>query len=455
MSSFEAMSYLKRTILLLILISAELSLFAQIEYAIPFRDGNKWGWADVRTGKIMIEPVYDSVKYKHEYRTLESGNERLIYKDSKRGTVGYMKDSNNCIVKIPPIYDNFWEMEGAENLYITTLNRKRGVYQAGYGEIVENKYSRISIRGDFLFLYGFDNNSYNCGLFSLVSKKVIDTLVYRILSIGGDIWTESFESKNDVLLENTLLEDKNCKYYYLAKDMTLKEVVIGLDFRFPKPPPAPISRAPSEPRDFIAIYYCHPISQSKTSPHSEIIATSRIKYKKAFTKIKGKRYLKIGENHNGNHIIGNRKGKKFGIIKNSIIIAPEFDSISKFTPEKPLNVNIFIGYRKNSRTFIVDNEKVFESKYDFDFCTNEHYKNILNYRFSFLRIRNGDLFGFVNFYNMDNLNNSFEWKLIEPKYKDLKISWLCIWATSVLVFEAIDTNGETFFVNKDGIEFRK
>jgi hypothetical protein len=443
-----------RVIILLILIGVQQNLFAQFgDGIVPFRDGNKWGWADVHTGKVVIEPVYDSVKYEDSYSYdcvhYISYN---IYKDGKKGLIGYSRDSNKYIVKVPPMYDYFEELDTVTHLYNTCLNDKEGVYHTGYGELIENKYKYIYKFGaDLLKLKSYDKNSFNEGLFSLKTKQMIVPTKYRI---GFSfIWNESFRFKKDLYLERSLLQDEDSNYYTLTKEMKLKEVKEGVDFRFITPSPPEI-RQPCESRVFECLNpYCYNLTNSKNNHYLEVVVSTQNKYDKNYIRYGKKKFLETNNRYNNIHIVGNRKGKKFGFINKSeeILIVPEFYKIERLGTESisGLNsqLNILIGYKKNSRTLFVNSIKLIECDCDFAYC-------IIN-RHRYIRIKNGELFGFISLENLNGYRSNFKWKLIEPKYKSLEYSCFYTLRTGVLVFEATDENGETFLVNDKGIEFRR
>jgi hypothetical protein len=440
--------------MLLILFGVQQNLFAQFgDGIVPFRDGNKWGWADVHTGKIVIEPVYDSVKCEEKYYdNCVHYISHNIYKDGKKGLIGYSKDSNKYIVKVPPLYDNYDKLDTVYHLFRTYLNDKQGIYQTGYGELIENEYKYISKLGaDLLKLKSFDKNSFNEGLFSLTTKQMIVPTKYRIGFYF--IWTESFGFEKDLYLERSLLQDEDSIYYFLAKDMKLNEVKVGIDFRFI----APLIRPPCESRVFECFYpYCYNLTNSKKNHYLEVVVSSQNKYAKNYIRYGKKKFLETNIRYNNIHIIGNRKGKKFGFKNKSeeILIAPEFYKIERLRTESisGLNsqLNILIGYKKNSRTLYVNSIKLIESKDDFTYC----FVKIINIH-RYIRIKNGELLGFISLENLNGYSSNFKWKLIEPKYKSLEYSCFYTLRTGVLFFEATDENGETFLVNDKGIEFRR
>gem|GEM_PF-5802461 len=91
-----------RIITIVLLIMFPIYLFSQsqfmIERAIPFKAGNKWGWSDIKTNKLLIEPIYDSVNFDNE-------KDFIVY-DNGKASILNCENFDKCFV-IPQTANEF------------------------------------------------------------------------------------------------------------------------------------------------------------------------------------------------------------------------------------------------------------------------------------------------------------------------------------------------------------
>lgn len=121
----------KPFLLFALLITA--SCFSQT-YNIPFRKGKLWGFAD-KTGKIIIEPKYDSINPKME-------NFRwFVYKNGKTGVVNI-----EGIERLTPEYDSIFREPGHSqyNEFSVFKNGKEGYTDINGKFIIPVEYYRVS-----------------------------------------------------------------------------------------------------------------------------------------------------------------------------------------------------------------------------------------------------------------------------------------------------------------------
>ena len=450
-----------RLIVLFILIGVQQNLLAQFgEGIVPFKDGNKWGWADVNNGKIVIEPVYDSVKYDF-YK-----NVFLIYKDSKVGAISYEADRNYdkvWKVIIEPIYDEIYRLE--DEVYITVLNNKKEAYLENYGIIVPQAYhdfdycfSYISTNqyiysnGNFQFLL-IQNKEYKGGVFDIKSKKIINSLRYNVYRYGEGFWTDSFKSQAHILLKYYIFKDENGKFFYLSNFLEFKEVKEGVDFNAEK--------HKLSFRDFSS-YERFNLSWDSLDFNSNVSYFAKNSVAKYHEE-----YKLISSDWNGNPVASNREGTKYGILSKQtkmFLIQPKYDKLTTLDP-RTSNVPIcflgdfFVGHNGDKKTFFINYIKTIEDMDDYLVPVPLGYNRM---RDKFCMIyRRENLYGFLCIKYVEEMNSKdkkLEWKLFKPKYKSLVISNIYSNVRSyqqMHVFEATDENGETFFVNENGIEFRR
>lgn len=109
------------------------SCFSQT-YNIPYRKGKLWGFAD-KTGKVIIEPKYDSVNPKME-------NSRwYVYKNGKSGIVNiegleYLKAEYDSIIRVP--------VHSQYNEFLVYKNGKAGYTDINGKFIIPAAYHRVS-----------------------------------------------------------------------------------------------------------------------------------------------------------------------------------------------------------------------------------------------------------------------------------------------------------------------
>lgn len=455
-----------RVAILLILLGVQQNLFAQFgDDIVPFRDGNKWGWADVHTGNVVIEPVYDSVKYDF-YKDVY-----LIYDNSKVGAVFYDADIFNkkvWKVIIEPVYDEIYRFE--ENVYFVVFNNKKNVFLKNYGIIVSHanfdidycleykdvypdRYSNEKFQ--FLLLH---NKEYKGGLFDIKSKKIINGLKYNIHRYQEGFWTDSFKSQSEILLKDFIFKDVTGKYFYLSNSLVYKEVKEGVDFNAEK----------------YKLSFCYfPTYERIHLEWNSIDFNFDLSYLNKNTvatyyREKWSEYKIIGYDWNGRLLASNMEGTKYGILnkqRNEFLIQPKFDKLTTldprnhFTPYTPLHYNgcFLIGHNRDKKTFFINYMKVVEAIDEYLVPWGLYRKED---RLCMI-YRKENLYGFLSIEfveEMNSKNKKIEWKLFEPKYKSLEISNTYSNAHSrekVHIFEATDENGETFFVNDKGIEFRR
>lgn len=458
-----------RVVILLILLGVQQNLLARFsEGIVPFKDGNKWGWADVHTGNVVIEPVYDSVKYDF-YKDVF-----LIYKDSKVGVISYEADRNdNKVWKviIEPVYDEIYRLK--RGLYITVLNNQKGAFLENYGNIlsqahhdfdycfgyIDNNQYKYS-NGNFQFLL-MQNKEYKGGVFDIKSKKIINSLRYNVYRYEEGFWKDSFKSQARILLNHYIFKDENGKFFYLSNFLEFKEVKEGVDFNDEK---LTLSfwDFPSFQREFY---------QPGSWSFNYNISNFGRNDEKEYHIEKWRRYKLISSDWNGNPVASNRKATKFGILNKQtkkFLIEPNYDKLSMEYPSEFLKLtsDIVIGHKGNKYTIFINYVKIIEGVDKLHASNIDRFSSFNQKLDNFYIIYKKDnLYGFViiNYVKhktriYDNEVEKLEWKLFEPKYKSLEISqtYSSGWSYDKMhVFKATDINGETFFVNENGFEFRR
>lgn len=83
-------------------------------YAIPYRKGDLWGYADRRTKEILVEPIYDSVSHDFlkTYRWVPK-----VSKNGKWGLFAYNTDNKNYELVAPIKYDSIVGIGSATALW--------------------------------------------------------------------------------------------------------------------------------------------------------------------------------------------------------------------------------------------------------------------------------------------------------------------------------------------------
>lgn len=261
------------------------------------------------------------------------------------------------------------------------------------------------------------------------------------------------------MLKHYIFKDENGKFFYLSNFLEFKEVKEGVDFNDEK---LTLSfwDFPSRIREFYRLgswSFNYNISNFGRNDEKE------------YHKEKWRRYKLISSDWNGNPLASNRKATKFGILNKQtkkFLIEPNYDKLSMEYPSEFLKLtsDFIIGHKENKNTIFINYVEIIEGLDELHASSIDRSMNQKLDNF-YIIYKKDNLYGFVIFNYVkhkiriyDNEVEKLEWKLFEPKYKSLEISqtYSSGWSYDKMhVFKATDINGETFFVNEKGIEFRR
>jgi hypothetical protein len=168
---------MKKTILLVFLLSTAFG-FSQNSKLIPFVSNSKWGFSD-RNGKLVIQPVYDSVGF---FNTSSVGLKDLtfayVYQNKKMGVI----DSQSKLI-LPVTYQFVKNIRNTFHFIATTEQGKMGLVGESNQIILPFEYDAINeVVNDSYIL----NKNKKIGLADANGKIVIPVIYDQIVYMDED-----------------------------------------------------------------------------------------------------------------------------------------------------------------------------------------------------------------------------------------------------------------------------
>lgn len=394
--------------------------------SVPYVFDNKWGWADVYTNDIFIEPKYDSVDF--DYR---SGF--MVFKNGKVGLVK-CEDKNNCFEIIPTEYDKITSNKYG---YVTYINNKKGYFNFKNEKIIDNLYDNILFDDNYIFL--FNKEKYKSGVFDRKTNKQIIPLNYEIISIDYEKLAYHFEDfEKDALIKFDVFLDNNRKYFYYNSNRELKEIKL------------------KESSFFEEITNYNKITDIGVE---EVVKDDVIikgnsnfsignRYKEDKFKI-GKVKLYNSNKYFHNYLIVQNKSKdKYGLINtntDSIILNPEYDEIKIIKNHFDYYV---IAIKNQKQTLLFKDKKISENEYD-EIEYNETRDIII--------LKKNGLFGivFINRKRSYNEEENVKFIVFEPDFTSFSYSKYTNSYNDVFVLNVTNNENENYYISNLGIEYKK
>jgi len=206
--------------LFLILVFSSVLSNAQNSELIPFVSNEKWGFSD-KAGKIMIQPVYDSVGF---FNTSSVGLKYLtyayVYQNQKMGVI----DTKNKVL-LPLQYAHLRNVSNSFHFIATNDKGKSGLVAADNQQVLPFEYDAID---DIL------NNSYllkkqnKIGVADASGKIVIPVVYDQIVFVDEDDRTGKcrWRVNNDRItqyLYTAIYDDPNDEIYMTVPSVTYKD----------------------------------------------------------------------------------------------------------------------------------------------------------------------------------------------------------------------------------------
>lgn len=206
--------------LFLILVFSSVLSNAQNSELIPFVSNKKWGFSD-KAGKIMIQPVYDSVGF---FNTSSVGLKYLtyayVYQNQKMGVI----DTKNKVL-LPLQYAHLRNVSNSFHFIATNDEGKSGLVVADNQQLLPFEYDVID---DIL------NNSYllkkqnKIGIADASGKIVIPVIYDQIVYVDEDDRTGKcrWRVNNDRItqyLYTAIYDDPNDEIYMTVPSVTYKD----------------------------------------------------------------------------------------------------------------------------------------------------------------------------------------------------------------------------------------
>ncbi|EAZ94449.1 hypothetical protein FBBAL38_12165 [Flavobacteria bacterium BAL38] len=206
--------------LFLILVFSSVLSNAQNSELIPFVSASKWGFSD-QAGKIMIQPVYDSVGF---FNTSSVGVKYLtfayVYQNKKMGVI----DTQNKIL-LPITYQNIKNID--ETLHFIAINEagKSGLVSNENRVLIPFEYDRIDEVVNFSFVL---RKNKKIGLADVNGKIVIPVVYDQIVYIDEDEETKKcrWRVNNEKItqyLYTAIYNNPNDEIYMTVPSVTYKD----------------------------------------------------------------------------------------------------------------------------------------------------------------------------------------------------------------------------------------
>lgn len=396
------------------------------ERAVPYVSDNKWGWADVYTNEILIEPKYDFVDF--DYR---SGF--MIFNNGKVGLVK-CGDKNHCFEIISIEYDRITSNRYG---YVTSINNKEGYINLKNEKIIDNLYDNILFDSNYIFL--FNKEKYKSGVFDRKTNEQIIPLNYEIISIDYEKLISHYkEFEKDALIKFDIFLDKNGKYFFFNVNRSLKEIKL---------------KDNSFLQEITNYNKITDIGVDEFVKDDVILkATNNFnignRYKEEKFKI-GKVKLYNSNKYFHNYLIVQNKSKdKYGLINTNtdiITLEPEYDEIKIIKNHFDYFV---IAIKNQKQTLLFKDKKISENEYD-EIEYNETRDNII--------LKKNGLFGivFINRKRSFNEEENVKFVTFEPKYTNFNYSKYSNGYNGVSVLNVTDNENKNYYISNFGFEYKK
>uniref|UniRef100_UPI004048470D WG repeat-containing protein n=1 Tax=Flavobacterium sp. TaxID=239 RepID=UPI004048470D len=208
-----------KKLFLFVLLSTVFS-YSQNSELIPFVSASKWGFSD-QAGKIMIQPVYDSVGF---FNTSSVGVKYLtfayVYQNKKMGVI----DTQNKIL-LPITYQNIKNID--ETLHFIAINEagKSGLVSNENRVLIPFEYDRIDEVVNFSFVL---RKNKKIGLADVNGKIVIPVVYDQIVYIDEDEETKKcrWRVNNEKItqyLYTAIYNNPNDEIYMTVPSVTYKD----------------------------------------------------------------------------------------------------------------------------------------------------------------------------------------------------------------------------------------
>lgn len=332
--------------------------------AVPFRKGNKWGFADKMNAKILIEPKYDSVSNFYF-------NEKLFHNNHKTGLLyyGYLKNDSREIFKGELIPSNFDFIYRYFDGYSVHQNKKQGYYDLEGKVILEPKYKQIRCKeyindnkdkdGYYYFIKTYGDKEFSDGVYDIRLRKFVIDQSYKIVDINSE-----FENKINSKFKN--------KFYDFIL-LNTKNEMFALDQQFKLVNIAPLKFDIKKDEEKSEIY-SSPLGESYDISYDKL-QSSAIRYQSKSQKYrseKGNSYVFTDVEIGKYTVIKSIKKEKFGLIftdskdfKN-ITLEPIYDDIKSIVNnnynDKDVK-NIFVLQNEEKEGLFYNNQIVLDAKY--------------------------------------------------------------------------------------------
>lgn len=414
-----------------------------LDRGIPFVAKNKWGWADLYTNKILIEPIYDSVCPDY------SGNLRVF----KNGKVGLVKcdGGNNCFESIPTEYDEIsLDFEG----YVTSIHGKKGFLNLKHEKIIDNLYDTILFDRNYVFLFLINKEKYKSGVFDIKTNELIIPFDYEIIRINPNKLVARYKDfEEHGLIKDYIFQGMNGEYYFFNRNRALQEFILNDDSLFQE-----IIRN----EEGIRIKEQGILTDfTKIVPDNYFIIGNGGKDNKF--KI-GKVKLFNANKYFGDYlIVQNKRKDKYGLINvktDSIILNTEYDDIKtlRFLGDKFVVAyddikflsysrnEFFVAIKNQKQILLYNDKKVSENEYDEIYCDGNG-----------LVLKRNGLFGivFINRIILGNEEEKVSFVVFEPKYTRFNYSGYSNPDKGVSVLKVTSIENENYYISNKGFEYKK
>lgn len=284
-----------------------------IETAVPFRKGDKWGYADPFTQKLLCEPVYDSVG-----RPESAMLQPIFYQNGMVGVLSTF-DAQMPAKEIVPaeFISGYRHFEG----YLLTKKGNRYWYFDRNGTELahdqKNIYGTLSEAGNQIPLLIVEGDEpFSTGIIDLKTNKFLFPKQYNLQEISNET-ARDFEKKLGKKVQRFLLQDKTKKYF--ALDLYFKTI--------------PATFVPDEKNSERDIYNSVGITLEVASKNGarafgERCAAEAVEYKSP----KKNKYAPEALCNGDFQLIRNSKTQEFGVAKKTesgynVVVEPVYTSV--------------------------------------------------------------------------------------------------------------------------------
>ncbi|MFN8284772.1 MAG: WG repeat-containing protein [Chitinophagales bacterium] len=372
-------------------------LFGQYDLkrtGIPYRKGNKWGYAHYNTKAVLVAPEYDSVSYLVGFLN----DIPKVYKDHKMGLV----DDTGRVIIPPTASYNYIDMflnEDNKNLAWIAgyYGGSKQLYNLNGTRLLDTLYQEIFLVNDTLVLFA---NNYLYGIYDIKNKKERIKPVYSLYEINSDCTKKEYRRFS---LERIIFKDNANKTYRI--DSCLKLIPFSIN------------------QDCLNQDYIYGRESEMFGPGlyfdmQEYNNEGKQTSNKTYTTTQGNKYVLTDKYYKQYQLIKNNKSNRFGLIENTdqniqvVRLEPVYSDVSLFTYKK---MNVFAMIKKDGKTGVYDLsalKEIAQPMYDsiqFDYNKNDFYN-----KEEMIIYKNGKL-GRIEF-KKESRFSSIETKIIQPEY---------------------------------------